>query len=53
VALVVHNVASDDQAEQWNVLRCGIGTVSVALLDDAQFLALEGESVAIIGNRCN
>ena len=52
-ALVVHNVASDDQADRWNVERRRIGTIGAALLDDAQFVALESERVVLIGLRWN
>src|SRR5271170_418630 len=46
-ALVVHNVASDDQTYRWNVERGRIGTIGAALLDDAQFVALESERVVL------
>jgi hypothetical protein len=51
VALVIHYVAGDDQADRWNVQRRRIGTIGVALLDDVQFLAFESERVVLIGLR--
>ncbi len=47
-ALVVHNVASHDQADRWNVERGRIGTIGTALLDDAQLVAFESEGVLLI-----
>ena len=53
MALVIHYVACDDQADRWNVQRRRISTIGVALLEDAQFLALESERVVLIGLRRN
>src|SRR5579872_3492419 len=53
MALVVNDVASGDQADRWNVKRGRIGTIGAALLDNAQFLALESERVVLIGLRGN
>ena len=42
------NLRGDDQADRWNVERRRIGAVGAALLDNAQFVALERERVVLI-----
>jgi hypothetical protein len=47
--LVVEHVAADDRVDAGDMQRRGVHGVGAALLDDAQFAALEGEGVLRAG----
>src|ERR1700722_19747283 len=49
MTLVVYNVASSDQADRWDIQRGRVGTIGAALLDDAQFVAIQSKRVVLIG----
>lgn len=54
VALVIDHVAADHEVvDRGNVQRGGVLRVGAALLDDADFLALQGEGVLRVGLRAH
>ena len=49
VTLVVEDVAADDEVDRWYVQGGAVSGISAALLDDAEFVAFEGEGFPVIG----
>jgi hypothetical protein len=45
VALVVEDVAADDEVKRWHVQRGGVDGVCAGLFDDAQLVALRGKDI--------
>jgi hypothetical protein len=49
VALVVEDVAADDEVKRWHVQRGGVDGVCAGLFDDAQLVALRGKDILVVG----